>query len=52
MTVELETGGVSHSVTVPRHRAVRIGTISGIVAAVAAHLDLTQSEVRVTLFGR
>ena len=52
MTLELVTGSASHSVTVPRHRAVRVGTLSGIVAAVAAHLELTPHEVRAQLFRR
>ena len=50
MTLTLTVGGVTHSVTVPRHRAVRVGTLSGIAADVAAHLDLTQDEVRGELF--
>ena len=51
MTLTTTVGGVSHSVTVPRHRALRAGTLSGIVAAVAAHLELTHEQVRRELFG-
>ena len=51
MTLTATVDGVSHSVTVPRHRTLRVGTLSGIVAAVAAHLALTQDEVREELFG-
>ena len=51
MTLTGTGGGVSHSVTVPRHRTVRVGTLSGIVADVAAHLGVTQDEVRGKLFG-
>ena len=51
MTLTQTVGGVTHSVTVPRHRAVRVGTLSGIVADVADHLGLTRDEVRAELFG-
>ena len=51
MTLTATLAGVSHSVTVPRHRALRAGTLSGIVATVAVHLGLTQEEVRRELFG-
>ena len=51
MTLTGTGGGVSHNVTVPRHRTVRVGTLNGIVADVAAHLGVTQDEVRGRLFG-
>jgi predicted RNA binding protein YcfA (HicA-like mRNA interferase family) len=51
MTLTGTVGGVSHSVTVPRHRVVQVGTLSRIVADVAAHLGVTQDEVRRELFG-
>ena len=44
-------GGVSHRVTVPRHRALRVGILGGIVADIAAHLDKSRDEVRTELFG-
>ena len=47
----LVIGDVSHSVTVPRHRTVRVGTLNGIVADVAAHSGVTKDEVRSELFG-
>ena len=51
MTLTRIGGGASHSVTVPRHRFLRVGTLSGIVADVAAHLGMTQDDVRRELFG-
>ena len=51
MTMELAIGDVSHSVTVPRHPAIHVGTLSGIVAAVAMHLQIAPDEVRAGLFG-
>ena len=40
-----------HSVTVPRHRDLHIGTLDGIVSDVADFVDQPKSEVRETLFG-
>ena len=35
MTLTATVGGISHSVTVPRHRVIRVGTLSGIIGDVA-----------------
>lgn len=51
MTLGTTIGGVFHSVTVPRHRALRVGTLSGVVADIATHLDKSRDEVRAELFG-
>ena len=51
MTVTLTAEGDQHQVTVPRHRAVRIGTLDAIIADVAAFLGLPKQAVRDTLFG-
>ena len=51
MTLTRTDGDESHSVTVPRHRALRVGTLGGIVGDVAEHLGVTQDEVRRELFG-
>ena len=51
MTLTRTDGGASHSVTVPRHRVLRVGTLSGIVADVAEHLGVTPDDVRRELFG-
>ena len=51
MTVTLTIDGNRHSVTVPRHRDVRVGTLDGIIADVAEFLGLPKREVRETLFG-
>ena len=51
MTVTLTIDGNRHSVTVPRHRDVRVGTLDGIIADVAEFLGLSKREVRETLFG-
>ena len=51
MTVTLTIDGNRHSVTVPRHRDVHVGTLDGIIAEVAVFLGLTKHDVRETLFG-
>jgi predicted RNA binding protein YcfA (HicA-like mRNA interferase family) len=40
-----------HHVTVPCHRALRVGTLGAIVGEVAAHHGLTRDEVAERLFG-
>ena len=43
--------GSEHRVTVPRHRELSVGTLSGIVSDVAEYFDLNPNEVRRVLFG-
>jgi predicted RNA binding protein YcfA (HicA-like mRNA interferase family) len=40
-----------HYVTVPRHFALRVGTLGGIVADVAAHLGMARNELMEKLLG-
>ena len=51
MTLTLTVGTDSHSVTVPRHRDVRAGTLDAIAGDVAMFLGLSKRDVRETLFG-
>jgi predicted RNA binding protein YcfA (HicA-like mRNA interferase family) len=41
-----------HHVTIPRHSALRIGTLTGILSDVAQHFGLTRDELVERLFGR
>ncbi len=41
-----------HHVTIPRHAALRIGTLAGIVGDIARHFDLTREVLAERLFGR
>ena len=50
MTLTLTMNGESHSVTIPRHRALRVGTLDAIVGEVARFLGLSKRVVRETLF--
>ena len=43
-------GGDRHSVTVPRHRTLRTGTLDAIVSEVARFLGLPKGDVREELF--
>ena len=43
--------GTDHHVTVPRHRHVSVGTLSGIINDVAEYLGSTPAAVRRELFG-
>ncbi len=50
MTVTLAKRTSEHSLTVPRHRYVRVGTLAQIVSDVAAFVSLPEEEVRRQLF--
>ena len=51
MTVTRTTDTDQHSVTVPMHRELRLGTLDAIMADVAGHLGIPKSTVRDQLFG-
>ena len=51
MTVTRSTDSDRHSVTVPVHRELRLGTLDAIVTDVAGHLGIPKSTVREQLFG-
>ena len=41
-----------HHVTIPRHGALRVGTLAGLLGDVAQHFGLTREELSERLFGR
>jgi predicted RNA binding protein YcfA (HicA-like mRNA interferase family) len=43
--------GAQHHVTIPRHRVLRVGTLSSVVAEVAAYLEQDRDELLRELFG-
>jgi predicted RNA binding protein YcfA (HicA-like mRNA interferase family) len=47
--VTMERG--QHHVTVPNHNPIKIGTLSGVLGDVAAHLDIPREELARRLFG-
>jgi len=40
-----------HHVTIPKHNPLRLGTLSGILGDVAAHLKISREELARKLFG-
>ena len=40
-----------HHVTIPNHSPLKVGTLSDIVAGIAAHLNLSKEEMMKELFG-
>ena len=52
MTVTAETpSGTRHSVTIPRHRNVSVGTLDAIIGDVAKAFGLAKTAVLEMLFG-
>ena len=52
MTLTTNIRGRDHSVAIPRHQALRVGTLNSILSYVADYLGMTTLEVRQELFGR
>ncbi|MDE2846186.1 MAG: type II toxin-antitoxin system HicA family toxin [Gemmatimonadota bacterium] len=50
-TVTLTTTTKEHSVTIPLHRPVRIGTLSRIISDVATFVGVSKDEIVGKLFG-
>jgi predicted RNA binding protein YcfA (HicA-like mRNA interferase family) len=43
---------MKHHVTIPRHKPLKVGTLSGILKDVAAYLDMDKQELIEELFKR
>jgi predicted RNA binding protein YcfA (HicA-like mRNA interferase family) len=41
-----------HHITIPNHSPIKVGTLSGIMADVAAHFEISRDELVQRLFGR
>jgi predicted RNA binding protein YcfA (HicA-like mRNA interferase family) len=44
--------GGEHHVTIPRHPALRVGTLAGLLGDVAQHFALSRADLIERLFGR
>ncbi len=44
--------GSEHHITIPAHRSLRVGTLSGILTDVASYLEMGKEEVADSLFGK
>lgn len=42
--------GIEHHISVPLHRSLRVGTLSGILTDIASHLEVSKEEVATRLF--
>ena len=43
--------GVDHHITIPAHKALKLGTLSGIISGVATYIELDRSQLAEELFG-
>jgi predicted RNA binding protein YcfA (HicA-like mRNA interferase family) len=41
-----------HNITIPRHDALRIGTLAAVLADVAGHFEMSRDELLEKIFGR
>lgn len=46
------TKGTEHHVTIPRHKQLKVGTLSAILADVASYLEMDREELAGQIFGR
>lgn len=44
--------GAEHHVTIPQHKALKVGTLNAILTDVAAYLEMDRPELADALFGR
>lgn len=51
LRMSIETARGAAHVTIPRHRALRLGTVNSVVKEVAGHLDLPKERLLRILFG-
>ncbi len=42
--------GTEHHVTVPRHKTIKVGTLSAVLAEVAQYLEMSREELAKQLF--
>jgi predicted RNA binding protein YcfA (HicA-like mRNA interferase family) len=41
-----------HHVTIPKHKPLRLGTLSAVLTSVASHLQLSREEIARQIFGQ
>ncbi len=51
LQLEPNLRGSDHHVTIPAHKALKLGTLSGIVSGVAIYLEMDRSRLAEDLFG-
>jgi hypothetical protein len=50
MRLTTQQGG-EHHITIPEHSSLRVGTLSGILSDVAAHVGIDRAALAAALFG-
>ena len=43
--------GSEHHITIPLHRVLKVGTLSGILANVASYVEISKDQLAADLFG-
>lgn len=44
--------GTQHHITIPAHKALKVGTLSGILSEIATYLEIERSQLEHGLFGK
>ena len=52
MRLTSDSRGFEHHITIPRHTALRIGTLGAILSEVASYRDVHKQQLVQELFGR
>ncbi len=52
ISLAVKVSDTEHHITIPRHRQIRVGTLSSIVSSVAEQIGASRDEVRSRLFER
>ena len=52
--LQLKSGfrGYDHHITIPAHRALKLGTLSGIISGTAAYLEVDRAQLAEDLFNK
>jgi predicted RNA binding protein YcfA (HicA-like mRNA interferase family) len=51
MRVTTSLKGPEHHITIPRHKYLKIGTLSAVLGEVAQYLEMTREDLAEALFG-
>lgn len=44
--------GIEHHVTIPNHKPIKVGTLSGVLSEIAIYLKMDKDELVQDIFGR
>ena len=43
--------GKEHHITIPQHKPLKVGTLSGIINEIAAYIEIERDQLKQELFG-